>query len=151
MAHKSDLTSPLYPGSGDPLADLSLARCYTKGKGVEQSYEKAFQHHLKASESGTQRVSLTTQARPLFIIHNNSLSLSLCGMLVSAEQQTRTSSGGLFSGTCDPLEKARLKMRQATTLASFQDFQPLNFYGRQNPRGREVEVPKRVHHVTKSM
>ena len=75
MTHKSDLTSPLYPGSGDPLAHLSLARCYTKGNGVEQSYEKAFQHHLKASESGTQRVSLTTQARPLFIIHNNSLSL----------------------------------------------------------------------------
>lgn len=34
------------------MAHLSLASCYTHGKGVKQSYEQAFHHHLKASEAG---------------------------------------------------------------------------------------------------
>ena len=34
------------------MAHLSLAVCYTHGKGVEQSAEKAFQHHEEASKSG---------------------------------------------------------------------------------------------------
>ena len=38
--------------TGDPLALLSLAHCYTHGKGVEKSFEKAFEHHLEASKSG---------------------------------------------------------------------------------------------------
>ena len=34
------------------MAHLSLAQCYTHGKGVKQSYEEAFHHHLVASETG---------------------------------------------------------------------------------------------------
>ena len=41
------------------MAHMSLASCYTHGRGVTQSYEKAFQHHLKASESGLNHFSLT--------------------------------------------------------------------------------------------
>ena len=37
---------------GDMEAQLSVARCYNHGKGVEQSFEKAFKHHMKAAEAG---------------------------------------------------------------------------------------------------
>ena len=36
----------------DPMAHLSLAVCYSQGKGVEESIEKAFEHHQEASKSG---------------------------------------------------------------------------------------------------
>ena len=39
--------------SGDPLANLSLAQCYSQGRGVDQSLEEAFRQHLLASDKGT--------------------------------------------------------------------------------------------------
>ncbi len=35
----------------DPLAYISLAHCYTLGKGVEISMEKAFENYFEASKS----------------------------------------------------------------------------------------------------
>ena len=37
---------------GDSLAHMSLASCYNKGKGVEQNFEKSFEHHKLAAENG---------------------------------------------------------------------------------------------------
>ena len=37
---------------GDAQAQLSIARCYNHGKGVEQSFEKAFEHHMEAAKAG---------------------------------------------------------------------------------------------------
>ena len=38
--------------AGDPTAELSLAHCYSHGKGVTQDLTKAFQYHLSAAEKG---------------------------------------------------------------------------------------------------
>ena len=38
--------------SGDPAAHLALAQCYTHGRGLAQSYEKAFEHNKRACELG---------------------------------------------------------------------------------------------------
>ena len=45
-------TDSLPLDAGDPMAHLSLAVCYTHGKGVEESMLKAFEHHTEASKSG---------------------------------------------------------------------------------------------------
>ena len=37
---------------GDAQAQLSIARCYNHGKGVGQSFEKAFEHHMEAAKAG---------------------------------------------------------------------------------------------------
>lgn len=36
----------------DPHAYMSLAKCYSEGKGVEISHEKAFEYHMKAATLG---------------------------------------------------------------------------------------------------
>ena len=61
--------------TGDPLAHMSLASCYTHGRGVTQSYEKAFHHHLQASKSGLRSSHNSCSS---YILHQpSSLSLSL--------------------------------------------------------------------------
>ena len=37
---------------GDPAAELSLAHCYSYGKGVSKDLNKAFEYHLSAAEKG---------------------------------------------------------------------------------------------------
>ena len=57
----NSLSVSLSLSAGDPIAHLSLASCYTHGRGVTQSYEKAFNHHLQASEAGQNHLQLTQQ------------------------------------------------------------------------------------------
>ena len=40
---------------GDPNAELSLAHCYSYGKGVTQDLTKAFEYHVSAAEKGDDR------------------------------------------------------------------------------------------------
>ena len=46
---------------GDSSAHLSLAQCYNKGNGVEQSFEKAFEHYLAAAKAGIMSMSASEQ------------------------------------------------------------------------------------------
>jgi TPR repeat protein len=46
---------------------MSLASSYTHGRGVTQSYERAFHHHLQASESGLRHRSAHTTA--VLVLH----------------------------------------------------------------------------------
>ena len=39
------------------MAHLSLAVCYTHGKGVEESLDKAFEHHKEAGKSGKESLT----------------------------------------------------------------------------------------------
>ena len=47
---------------------MSLATCYTHGRGVTQSYERAFHHHLQASESGLRHCSAHTHSY-ILVLH----------------------------------------------------------------------------------
>lgn len=38
--------------AGDPAAHLSLAQCYSKGDGVEESFENAFKQYELAATAG---------------------------------------------------------------------------------------------------
>lgn len=37
---------------GDSVAHLALAQMYNSGDGVDQSFEKTFEHHMSAAEAG---------------------------------------------------------------------------------------------------
>lgn len=37
---------------GEPNAELSLAHCYSHGKGVSEDLSKAFEYHISAAEKG---------------------------------------------------------------------------------------------------
>lgn len=58
---------------------MSLAHCYTHGKGVETSTAKAFEHHLEASKSSQPIFDLLSQAhffsRSLLIYLGNPVAL----------------------------------------------------------------------------
>ena len=50
------------------MAHLSLAVCYSQGKGVEESVEKAFEHHQEASKSGNYIANMIHETKALHMI-----------------------------------------------------------------------------------
>ena len=64
----SQIHTHTHTHTGDPLAHLSLAHCYTHGKGVEESATKAFEHHLEASKSSQYQFILSIYEKHIYIV-----------------------------------------------------------------------------------